>query len=155
MTTEATPPRRALTVEKCMYCKKTLLVLVYIFYFLALGVCISWTRFLAEIHESNPYMTYIELNEDQSWELCLMWFLAIFGFGWVGFNCLRLCLAACVAKRRARELFEAWKIKVKEDPNEIGKRINVKNRCSKFFYPESAVEIALDMLFIIWIKDCA
>ena len=153
MTTEATPSRRALTVEKCMYCKKTLLVLVYIFFVLALGVCVSWTAFLHELHEPHPYMTYIELDEHQCWKLFYMWFLATFGFGYVGVNSVRLFFAAAVAKRRANDLFEAWKIRVKEDTNEIGKREDVSNNCTKIFIPESAVEIALDMLFVLRIFE--
>jgi len=82
-----------------------MLVIVYVFWFIAMGLSASFAAFLHEVNEENSFMTFVELSEYDAWYVVVTWYFSILFFGWLALNLLRIFICASLAPGKARAIF--------------------------------------------------
>lgn len=139
-----------------MHCKRAFIVIVYTFWFVAMALCTSFVAFLHETNEEHKFMTFVELSEHDAFFLVGTWYCAVVIGGWGILNLLRLGFIAVVAPGKARAAFAKDRAEAKEGrrtPGDIIKPQDPNSCMTKAIIPVSAVEIALDILFLIEIVE--
>ena len=69
-----------------------MIVLVYVFWIFVLALTISFVAYTDETGEDSGFHSYIELTKEEAGLVVLSWYLAVFVFGWLGFNEFRIIL---------------------------------------------------------------
>mmetsp|Transcript_8999 Transcript_8999/g.12265 ORF Transcript_8999/g.12265 Transcript_8999/m.12265 type:complete len:106 (+) Transcript_8999:1711-2028(+) len=94
--------------------KRCFLVLVYLFWLVALGLCAGLTSFLSEVNEGNYVMTFLELSEYDAGIVVGTWYLSIFVFGYGILNYIRLQVISRVAVKQATKIFNKYEEDLKQ-----------------------------------------
>ena len=74
------------------------MILLYIFFFTTVGLSIYFMTHSGQTSQDTQIMaSFVELTEEEAVELVLTWYLAIFVWGWLVFNNVRIWLISFFA----------------------------------------------------------
>ena len=152
-TTEQGEEQRATLMEPCINCKKFFLILIYVFWAFALGLSIAFMFFTTEKEgedEEEGFNTYLELTTEEAWYVVVSWYLAIFGWGWLGLNEIRIILCSLLAPIQAKKIKNRNSNENQKTPSKILKSHEEPLSCvTCALIPRQSVEISLDVLYFI------
>jgi hypothetical protein len=147
-TTDAGEEPTAALIAKCRGLKAFLMFLIYLFWLGTLFGFITFVPFLHEINEEDEIKTYLEMSEHEAFAMMGTWYLAIFGFGWIVLNFIRIVIMAKFGPSQATKIklvFDALEL---EQPGKIHEQTVPNNFFTMILIPKESVEVALDILFM-------
>ena len=142
-------------MERCVNFKKFFLLLIYVFWAFALGLSIAFMFFATELEEEDDgFSTYLELTPGEAWYVVVSWYLAIFGWGWLGLNEIRIMLCSVLAPIQAKKIKNRNSNESQRTSGRILKSSEEPLSCvTCALIPRQSVEISLDVLYFIDIKE--
>ena len=146
-TTEMGEENQVTLVDPRAKCKFFFLAVIYLFWVVALVLTIAF------IAESGG----VDHSTAEAWNVVAAWYLAIFVWGWLLLNQLRILVIAALAPAQARTIFAAEQEERRKGGATGGGEAGRQERGFSFvtcaLIPPMAVEIALDVLYVVDIKS--
>ena len=122
------------------------LAVIYLFWVAALVLTVAYIAESGGVNHSTA----------EAWKVVAAWYLAIFVWGWLVLNQLRILVIAALAPAQARTIFASEQ----EERRKGGATAGEARRQERGFsfvtcalIPPMAVEIALDLLYVVDIKS--
>lgn len=133
--------------------KRCFIATVYIFWIFVLALAFAFLPYMSELEESSGFESYLELSNDEAWLLVSAWYIAVFVFGWLLFNVLRIVLISIIAPRNARSTFSQIRSRAGNKPTSSITVRDSRCRCLTWaFVPYNVQESALEAVYLLEIK---
>ena len=98
-------PKTAL-IDQYYLIKALFMILLYIFFFATVGLSLYfWLHSGQASTDTDIMAAFVELDDEEAMELVLTWYLAIFVWGWLVFNNVRVWLISFFAPNVAHDEF--------------------------------------------------
>lgn len=157
--TESDDQGQAALMDTRMKCKKCFVIFIYLIWLVAIAISVLVVIIVGEKEIGVDFIDseFVDLEDDQAWQLVSVWYLAIFGFGWLGLNELRIILVSLLAPGHARGIFLKEQKTKQENisftpTGEIEKPPRGCSCLTCLLIPPQSVEISLDALYMIDVK---